>query len=137
MLEPGLGELLLAWANGVPIAGAVFLRAARTVVYKYGASDERGWRLRPNNLLMAEAIGRSVKDGFSRFDFGRTDFADAGLRSFKLGWGATERPLVYSWLDGHRASSGPSGGRALAEIIRHCPIGVCRMIGEGLYRYAA
>jgi CelD/BcsL family acetyltransferase involved in cellulose biosynthesis len=137
MLEPGLGELLLASADGVPIAGAVFLRAGRTVVYKYGASDERGWRLRPNNLLMAEAIRRAAEEGYSTFDFGRTDVAHTGLRSFKLGWGATEHALVYSRLDGHRASSGPSGGRLLAGIIRRSPARVCRMIGERLYRYAA
>jgi CelD/BcsL family acetyltransferase involved in cellulose biosynthesis len=137
MLEPGLGELLLASAQGVPIAGAVFLRAGRTVIYKYGASDERAWRLRPNNLLMAEAIRRGADGGYGTFDFGRSDFADVGLRSFKLGWGATERPLVYSRLDGHQSSRPGSAGRLLGGVIRRSPSGVCRMIGEGLYRYAA
>ena len=137
VLEPGQGHLLLASADGVAIAGAVFLRAGRTVVYKYGASDERAWPLRPNNLLMAEAIRRGVEDGYERFDFGRSDFADAGLRSFKLGWGAIEQPLVYSRLDGHHASSGLSGGRLLGGIIRRSPTGVCRVLGESFYRYAA
>jgi CelD/BcsL family acetyltransferase involved in cellulose biosynthesis len=137
VLERGGGHLLLACADGVPIAGAVFLRAGRTVVYKYGASDERGWRLRPNNLLMAEAIRRAAEDGSAIFDFGRTDLGDDGLRFFKLGWGATEEPLVYSRLDGGEASVGVSGGRLLGEIIRRSPSGVCRIVGESLYRYAA
>src|SRR5205823_5278110 len=55
-LERGLGHALLVLERGRPIAGAVFLVERDTVVYKYGASDERAWSLRPNNLLFAEAI---------------------------------------------------------------------------------
>jgi CelD/BcsL family acetyltransferase involved in cellulose biosynthesis len=128
---------LLASADGAPIAGAVFLRSGPTAMYKYGASDERAWRLRPNNLILAEAIRRAAEDGCSRFDFGRSDFADAGLRAFKLGWGATERPLVYSSLGGGVASTGARGRGLLRRVIRRSPSAVCCIIGECLYRYAA
>jgi CelD/BcsL family acetyltransferase involved in cellulose biosynthesis len=137
MLEPGLGHLLLATANDVPIAGAVFLHAGRTVVYKFGASDARAWGLRPNNLLFTHAIRWSADAGYAKFDFGRSGFADHGLRSFKTGWGAVERRLVYSALrDGH-AGVGDNAPRLLGEVIRHSPAAVCRAIGETLYRYAA
>jgi CelD/BcsL family acetyltransferase involved in cellulose biosynthesis len=136
MLEPGRGQLLLAWANGAPIAGIVLLHTGRTVVYKYGASDAAAWGLRPNNLLFTEAIRWSAEAGYANFDFGRSDFADRGLRSFKTGWGAAERPLVYATL-GAEGPGSAMGGQLLGKLIRRSPTAVCRGIGELLYRYAA
>jgi hypothetical protein len=136
-LEPGHGQLLLASAGGRPVAGAVFLHGAETTVYKYGASDERAWALRPNNLLFWEAIRGAAETPYRLMDFGRSEFPDTGLRSFKTGLGAIERPLVYSAPHGHDASLGPRGGRFLTAVIRRSPPTVCRAIGEGLYRYAA
>ena len=70
----------------------------RTLTYKYGASDVAFLDRRPNNLLFAEAIGYGVEHGFERLDFGRTDYDNPGLRTFKLGWGATEHQLAYTYL---------------------------------------
>jgi CelD/BcsL family acetyltransferase involved in cellulose biosynthesis len=137
VLAPGHGHLLLATLDGVDVAGIVLLHAGRTVVYKYGASDVAAWRARPNNVLFAEAIRWSAEAGYVRFDFGRSDFADEGLRAFKRGWGAAELPLVYSSLREGEVAGGDGGGRLLGEVIRRSPPGVCRAIGETLYRYAA
>lgn len=137
MLEPGHGQLLLAVADGTPIAGAVFLHAGSTVVYKYGASDERAWHLRANNLIFAEAISGAAESGHASMDFGRSDFADAGLRAFKVGLGAVEGPLDYSVPPGAAPIGAPQGGRFLTSVIQRAPAGVCRAIGESLYRYAA
>ena len=138
VLEPGHGHVLLACAAGEPIAGAVFLESPRTVVYKYGASDARAWRLRPNNLLFAEAIAAAAQRGAGRFDFGRTDFANDGLRAFKAGWGAREEALVHARLGAVPKARARGGAtRLLGAVIRRTPAGVCRGIGEALYRYAA
>jgi CelD/BcsL family acetyltransferase involved in cellulose biosynthesis len=136
MLEPGRGHVLLAYAGGEPIAGVVLLYAGQTVIYKYGASDARSWGLRPNNLLFTEAIRWAAEAGYTRFDFGRSDFADEGLRSFKLGWGAVEEPLVYATL-GDAGAGAASGGELLGRVIKRSPPVVCRAVGELLYRYAA
>jgi CelD/BcsL family acetyltransferase involved in cellulose biosynthesis len=137
MIAPGHGRLLLASLDGVDVAGIVLLHAGRTVVYKYGASNAGALHARPNNALFDEAIRWSAQAGFEHFDFGRSDFADQGLRSFKQGWGAEELPLVYSALPDSRAAGTDGGGRLLGEVIRRSPPGVCRAIGETLYRYAA
>jgi CelD/BcsL family acetyltransferase involved in cellulose biosynthesis len=138
VLAPGHGRLLLACAEGAPIAGAVFLEAGPTVIYKYGASDAAAWGRRPNNLLFAEAIASAAERGFAAFDFGRSDLADTGLRAFKAGWGAEERPLVYARTRGAEPASAPGpAGEALARLIRRSPPAVCRGLGEALYRYAA
>jgi CelD/BcsL family acetyltransferase involved in cellulose biosynthesis len=139
VLEPGGGYVLLAWHEDRPVAGAVFLTAGRTAVYKFGASDERRWSVRPNHLLFRDAIKRSCAEGRTVFDFGRTDFADTGLAEFKRGWGAVEHELVYSTLGG-RAPAGRRTASAAAAVarpvIRRSPPIVCRLAGL-LYGRAA
>ena len=138
MVEPGLGFVLLARAGGRVVAGAVFLHSRRRMTYKFGASDTRAWDLRPNNLVMAEAIRLACEGGRSEFDFGRTDLEDEGLRRFKRGFGAEERPLVTSTIADRAPAPGTRrAARALTPALRASPPWVCRAVGAVLYRYAA
>ena len=139
VLEPGGGYALLAYHEDRPVAGAVFLTAGGTAVYKFGASDERHWGVRPNHLLFRDAIARSRAEGRTAFDFGRTDFADTGLREFKRGWGATEHDLVYSTLGGGATAARRTASvvaTAARPVIRRSPPIVCRIAGL-LYGRAA
>lgn len=138
ILEPGLGFCLLAFSDHRPLAGGVFLAWKDTVVYKYSASDHRYLNLRPNYVLLWEAVRWSGANGYSALDLGRTDFDNRGLRHFKSSWGAREAPLVYSTL-GDAGGSGLTSRAAplLSPVIRRSPASVCRAIGELLYRYAA
>ncbi len=139
ILEPGLGFCLLAYSDHRPVAGAVFLAWKDTVVYKYSASDHNHLKLRPNYVLLSEAIRWSGANGYTRLDLGRSDLDHGGLRHFKSSWGAGEEPLVYSSLGEARGGSGLSsrGAPLLSPVIRHSPPSVCRAIGELFYRYAA
>jgi len=140
LLAPGHWRLLLAYAEGVPVAGLVLLEGGRTVTYKFGASGAAAWRLRPNHLLFWEAIRDACADGFATFDFGRSDLPDEGLRAFKSSWGAPETPLVYTTLGGRPAPAEKDEGRAGAlarTALQHAPPWVCRAAGQLLYRYAA
>jgi CelD/BcsL family acetyltransferase involved in cellulose biosynthesis len=138
VIEPGLGFVLLAYANDVPVAGAVFLAWNGTVSYKYGASDAAAWRLHPNHLLMWTAIRWGCENGFQTFDFGRSDLESMGLRQFKDSWGSQEAALLYTTL-GERGAR-PAEGRmqaAVGTIVRRSPPWVCQVMGELLYKYAA
>jgi CelD/BcsL family acetyltransferase involved in cellulose biosynthesis len=138
VLEPGLGFLTLAYDGGTPVAGAVFLAANGTVTYKYGASDQRALRLRPNHLVFWDAIRWGCDNGYTSFDFGRTELENSGLREFKSRWGAKEEPLRYSAVAADAPE--PAQGRAartLGTVIRRSPAWVCRGLGEALYKYAA
>jgi CelD/BcsL family acetyltransferase involved in cellulose biosynthesis len=138
LIKPGLGFVLLAYAGGTPIAGAVFLAWKGTVIYKYGASDAAYWGLHPNHLLMWTAIRWGCERGFQAFDFGRSDLGSKGLRQFKDSWGSEETDLVYTTIGGQAAQ--PPGGRlheAMSLVVRRSPTWVCRTLGEMLYRYAA
>ena len=138
VLAPGHGFALIAERDGVALAGAVFLRSNGVVLYKYGASDARHWRLRANNALFHEAISVAVAGGARAFDWGRTDFEDEGLRRFKASWGSEEHELVYTTL-GDVAPASVGSGRAAAlsrTVIRRSPSAVGRLAGALLYRYA-
>jgi len=118
----------------------VFLTSNKTVIYKFGASDESSLSLRPNHLLFWHAIRAACEQGCRWFDFGRTDLGQEGLRNFKLSWGAVEEPLVYAALEGQRGSVPTTEGMAaqmLGTVIRHGPLVLCRAFGETLYRYVA
>lgn len=95
ILTNGLGFVTLARYEGRPIAGAVFLHFQDEVVYKYGASEKAFQHLRPNNLIMWDAIRWAKENGFSRFHFGRTNLHHRGLRRFKQSWHPVESTLQY------------------------------------------
>jgi CelD/BcsL family acetyltransferase involved in cellulose biosynthesis len=135
-IEPGKGSILLAEHGGRDIATALFLTGNGTTIYKFGASDPDGWPLRPNHAIFWRAIQESCARGDRWFDFGRTDLDNPGLRAFKSGWGATERPLVYSSAEPGDAHQGLAG-RALERSIQRGPEWLGRVLGERLYRYAA
>jgi CelD/BcsL family acetyltransferase involved in cellulose biosynthesis len=140
VIRPGLGTLLIAEASGQPVAADIFLSWNGTSIGKFSASDERAWRLRANNLMIWDCIKTACDQGSRRFDFGRCDVGNEGLRAFKLSWGAVEEPLVYGTLGATPEPAPARNGMAdhlLASVIRHGPPILCRAAGETLYRYAA
>jgi len=139
VLAPGGGHVLVAELQGEPIAAAVFLVDERTTIYKYGASDHRHLKTRPNHALFWEAITDACARGHRSFDFGRSDFDGEGLRRFKSSWGAQELELDYTTIGPAPAPHEGGGGRLsalAASVIRRSPSLVCR--GAGLfYRFSA
>jgi hypothetical protein len=116
----------------------VFLHSRTRTVYKYSASDPASWPSCPNHAILWRAIESSARAHREVFDFARSDFGDHGLRAFKSGWGAEERPLVYTTIGGGapKASLGRSAAAARG-IIRHSPVWVSELLGRALYKYAA
>jgi CelD/BcsL family acetyltransferase involved in cellulose biosynthesis len=140
VIEAGRGSVLVVEKDGTPLAAAVFLQANGTVVYKFGASDEQAWSLRPNHLLFQQAIRTACETKARCFDFGRTDLDNEGLRAFKRSWGAVEEPLVYSGLGVEPSAAAGSSGRAarlLGAVLRRTPPFVGRATGALLYRFVA
>jgi hypothetical protein len=86
------------------------------------------------------------ESGCGVFDFGRSGFADRGLREFKSAWGADEIGLLYARIGAKAPSRAPGrvrqavvagGGRVATAALRRAPEWVTRAVGEALYRYAA
>jgi CelD/BcsL family acetyltransferase involved in cellulose biosynthesis len=139
LVDSGLAFVLLADAGGrEAVAGALLLSSGGSTIYKFGASDVDSWPLRPNHLIFWTAIQEACGRGDRRFDFGRTELGNSGLRAFKSGWGADERPLRYSTLVAGTADNGEGlASRALSLAIRKGPSWICRGTGAALYRFAA
>jgi CelD/BcsL family acetyltransferase involved in cellulose biosynthesis len=137
ILAPGRGFVLLAYWNSIPVAGAVFLAWNGAITYKYSASRQEFWKLRPNNLVIWNAIRWGCENGFHTFDFGRTEPWNDGLRCFKRGWGTAEVTLSYSTLSGRPPAQARShAADMLRWPIQKMPAWFCRWIGELAYRHA-
>jgi hypothetical protein len=90
-----LGFVALASYRGAYIAGAVFFHFGKKALFKYGASDRKYQHLRPNNLVMWEAIQWYCRRGYKSLCLGRTEPENEGLRIFKNGWGTQEHIMNY------------------------------------------
>jgi len=140
VLANGGGRLLLASVSGRAVAGALFLETERRAVYKFGASERRSQALRPNNLLMWEAIRLLAKEGRESLDFGRTSLGNEGLRRFKLGWGAAEAACHYYRFDLARHRFAAASDRETGwhnHLFRALPLSLSRLAGRLLYKHIA
>jgi CelD/BcsL family acetyltransferase involved in cellulose biosynthesis len=137
LFEDGHGFVALVHAEHRCIAAAVFLRAGDHLTYKYGASDRSALSFRPNNLLFAEVIRWACENGCRELDFGRTDTDNEGLRQFKLGWGADELALHYTYAGMEPPTGASPAERIAGHLIRHSPPLVGRLTGAALYRHLA
>ena len=140
VLAQNQGWIVLARHGKIPVAGAIFLHFRKSVLYKFGASNEAYQHLRANNLVMWEAIRRYSREGYTIFDFGRTDLGHEGLRKFKLGWGTQERSLKYVSYEPDSDSFAVNRDRRsdlLNRIFRSTPLFLSRLIGFLLYKHIA
>ena len=138
VLEKGNGSLFLARNESSPIAGALFFHDGRSATYKYGASDGRSQALRPNNLVMWNAIKWLREIGVEELHFGRTSIANRGLAKFKASWGAKEAPINYYRLDSNSRTSLKCADRSSGwqnAVFRWTPLSVSRIAGELLYKH--
>ena len=140
ILAQNQGWVVLARHGGIPVAGAVFLHSNKSVIYKFGASNAAFQHLRPNNLVMWEAIRRYAREGFSTLDFGRTELTNEGLRQFKLSWGTQERIIDYFRYDTQNncflINKNEDNG-TLRQLFRSLPRFVSRLVGILLYKHIA
>ncbi len=133
-----LGESLsirIARLGQSGVAAIMTLRHKRSVVYKYGCSDEGFNKLGGMQLLLWKTIQEAKAADAVELDLGRTDVGNAGLALFKKRWGAGEHSLTY-----FRASSAPRSDatgerwKRLSDIL---PAWIRSQAGKRLYRHFA
>ena len=136
VLKKGLGFTVTAKKAGNLLAAAVFFHAGRTGLFKFGASDQNYLRLRANNIVMWQGIQQLVRLGVRSLHFGRTDIDNAGLRRFKLGWGAKEELIEYFKFNIASHTWTGCGTRSLNianRLFRALPLAVNRFAGALIY----
>lgn len=138
VIEPGKGIVVAATYQDKCIAAAICVHFGRIALFKYGASDRRYLGMRPNNLVLWEAIQWYRKMGVRNFCFGRTDIGDEGLVRFKSGWGAEAEIIRYFTYDMLRREYRGKKGYPLGiseKIFRTMPMPMLRAAGALLYRH--
>jgi len=142
---PGRAEdvaVVVAEADGQPIAGILLILWQGTAYYKFNASFDT--RLRPNELLTWHAIRYAKTLGCELFDFGISDTDQPGLVRYKRKFATEEklmRQLAMPAARGpaaHEQAAGRTLGR-LTELFTRpdVPDHVTREAGDALYRYFA
>ncbi|HUC85058.1 MAG TPA: GNAT family N-acetyltransferase [Candidatus Acidoferrales bacterium] len=140
ILSQKQGMVVLASWRGRRIAGAVFFLAGGRAIYKYGASDYRRQRLRPNNLVIWEGMKWLARNGAAGLDLGKTSLLHEGLRKFKRNLGAIEHRLEYVKFDLRRKTftvevDDVDGWHN--AIFRALPVFLSRGAGQLLYKHWA
>ena len=92
-------HLWTAQQGGQPIAAMLFLAHPPVATYHIGWSAQEGRRSNAHHHLLMAAADHFADAGLQRLDLGTVDTENApGLARFKIGAGATVRPLGGTWL---------------------------------------
>jgi lipid II:glycine glycyltransferase (peptidoglycan interpeptide bridge formation enzyme) len=128
----------LAYQDQQPLAGILTLQHRATLMYKYGASDERFHSLGGMAVVFWHAIQDGIARGIEKMDMGRCDLDNPGLAAFKEHWGATRAELNYltSPPFGSRGSWPAWTMRLARKTCNHVPAPLLGTLGSFLYRHA-
>lgn len=138
IISKNMGFIASIYHQKKMIAGAIFLDFNHRSIFKFGASDESYHSLRPNNLLIWEALINCKERNNQVLNLGRTAPNNSGLLNFKRGWSGKEYELSYSWyqlrgkLPPWKGSSEPALPSTLAYLI---PNFILRLAGKILYKH--
>lgn len=133
------GIVVTASHKGRAVAASVFFHFGKKAIYKYGASDVTYQHLRPNNLVMWEALNWYNAQGFETLSLGRTEMDNPGLLQFKRTWGGEERLAKYHRYDlrkrNYVARRSPASAH-FESVFSRLPTGVLRLVGRFFYKHA-
>ena len=137
VIAAGKGFVFLAVHAGKTVAAVVCATFRRQVLYKFGASDRGSQHLRPNNLVMWEAVRWACRSGMNSFHFGRTEPENEGLRQFKRSWGTAEAGIQYfKYIMPANTFATASGPQKVSYgFFKLMPLPMLRLAGGMLYRH--
>lgn len=130
----GMARLILGVHENRTVSGMILFYHKERIIEAYAASDDSAFKVRPNNLILWDAIEDGCKKGFSLYDFGATPPTNTGLLKFKKRWGAEETP-IYSCIsqqEEHEQFQRDGNGlalRAFRSAFRLLPVACTRKIG--------
>lgn len=132
-------KIRVASHDEIPIASVLTIANQKSMIYKYGCSDERYHKHGAMVWLFWRSIREAKETGARTFDMGRSDLDNPGLIKFKSNWGTREISLTY-WQYPPSLRTGLStwltkrdwGTRCLS----HLPDSVLIALGNVLYKHA-
>ena len=132
-------KIRLASKNSNPIAGILTLQYKKSLVYKYGCSDQTFSNLGGTQFLFWKAIQEAKSTGLDEFDMGRSDWANAGLVVFKDRWGATRSTLAHLRYPNRSHKIGWAARKIdiAKHVVPYIPDGWLAAAGRVLYKHMA
>jgi len=132
-------RVVLVRKGAVAVGGLIALAFKNILVVPWASSLRQYFSLCPNNLLYWETLRSACKEGFGRFDFGRSS-RNSGTYHFKRQWGALEEPLFWYTLPlGHARhlslSSTDPQAAILVRLWQRLPVRLTRWIGPCIRKY--
>jgi hypothetical protein len=138
-------RLLLAeqqTATGSRIMGGhLFFTFGSTVTYAFGASHASDFALRPNDIILGQAINDASMAGYKFVDLGEVPEGDDDLARFKSKWGAEPVRLYRYYFpdfpdaDPSRDKTGGSAFVLARKIWSRLPLGMTSWLGDQIYTY--
>jgi hypothetical protein len=135
-------KIRVAFKGKQAVAAIITLHHKDSLVYKYGCSDASFHNLGGMHLLLWRSIQEAKQDGLRMFDFGRSDWSNRGLITFKDRWGARRSELTYLMLSPRACSEWetlPASGnwkeRSIRRVSALLPDSLFRSIGNVMYRH--
>ncbi|MGB8953520.1 MAG: GNAT family N-acetyltransferase [Candidatus Aminicenantales bacterium] len=139
IISKGCGTVVSASHKEKVIAASVFFHFGTSALFKYGASEMENQNLRPNNLIMWEALKWYSHQGFKTMNLGRTELENHGLLQYKRTWGAKESLLKYYRYDIRKKTylkKRPGSGDLYTRLFARTPTSILRIIGRLFYKHA-
>ncbi|HVT96122.1 MAG TPA: GNAT family N-acetyltransferase [Acidobacteriaceae bacterium] len=145
MRGSGMMRLLLAeqqTPEGARIIGGhLFFAFGSTVTYAFGASRSADFGVRPNDIIMGQAINDASEAGYKFVDLGEVPDGDNDLARFKSKWGA-EPVRLYRYYFPDFPDSDHSSDKAYGnafifarKVWNHLPLGLTSWLGDRIYTY--
>jgi CelD/BcsL family acetyltransferase involved in cellulose biosynthesis len=130
-------EIRLVRKGDVPIAAMLTLRNRRTVVYKYGCSDEKFHHLAGMPYLFWKMIEESKAANAEEVDFGRTDLENEGLIRFKDRFGTVRKRINYFRYpqSGEERDNAALGFNSTLRLFSAMPYAISSKAGQLVYRH--
>jgi FemAB-related protein (PEP-CTERM system-associated) len=136
-------RIVLARTGSTPVGALVTLATDNTITVPWASSLREYAALCPNMLLYWETIRAAGRDGFERFDFGRST-KHSGTYRFKRQWGAQEESIYWYSIPvaEHRdepveapSLENAAAGELGVQLWRYLPLGVTRQLGPHVRKY--
>lgn len=102
-IEQQQGVVLMAMQGDRIIGATLFLEWKGVLYYKFNASALDQLHLRPNDLIIWEAIQYAKVKGYSQLDFGLSDWDQEGLVRYKRKFATDEKTISFLHYQPHQA----------------------------------
>ncbi len=137
IISTGCGSVISARYGRKIIASSIYFHFGNRALFKYGASANGYHHMRPNNLIMWEAIRWCKEHNFETLSLGRTELDNPGLLRYKRTWGALEQLIEYFRynIQGDAFMTQQAGRASYTKLFTKMPTGMLRIIGRIAYRH--